>query len=361
MSDGKSKTQTFFLSKNVVNEELTRFTQQLATLLNSGVSLSESLDLLGKAEIFPKIHSAVAGLAQAARSGRLLNEAMQLYPSVFDENYRNMVRAGELSGDLGRILANIGRFREKMARAKSKTISALTYPILVTIVALGIIFFLAMYLVPRFEQLLISTNKNATLPALTRWVTSACCFLRDHFCWFFIALCLLGALVILLQQNHRFRIKFSQWQLKIPVIGGLIFRQNLAIFVRNLGILLDNNVPFVEALRLAANGMQHPALQEFMFSCVRRVREGELFSETLRSSYVQMSLIRALVEVGEATGKLSETLLSASEQLEQELDRAIERASSLLQPVIVLCLAGVVSVIAVAMFLPLTQLLQSAL
>lgn len=361
MADEKSKKYTFFLGKNVANEELTRFTQQMATLLNAGVPLSESLDLLGKAEIFPKIHSAIAGLARAARSGRLLHEAMQLYPSVFDENYRNMVRAGELSGDLGKILANVGRFREKMARAKSKTISSLIYPILVTLVALGIIFFLAMYLVPRFEQLLIATNKNATLPALTRWVTSVCCFLRDHFWWFFIVLCLLGAVVILLQQNHRFQIGFSRCQLKIPLFGGLIFRQNLAIFVRTLGILLDNNVPFVEALRLAANGMRHPALQEIMFSCVRRVREGELFSETLRSSPVQMPLVRALVEVGEATGKLSETLLSASEQLEQELDRAIERTSALLQPVIVLCLAGVVSVIAVAMFLPLTQLLQSAI
>jgi type II secretory pathway component PulF len=242
--------------------------------------------------------------------------------------------------------------------AKHRTTSALFYPLTVLIVALAMVLFLSIYVVPKFENILMANGPGQQLPALTRGMISFSAFLRSYITQLF--LCFVGIFGCIIYSLHtwRGRIFWSRFALSFPFFGKLLLMQNLAIFLRTFGLLLEHAVPFTEALHMASQAIANEAMKTHYQHFVERVRNGESLTDLLHHSPHMIPFILGLIAVGEESGRLSAMLLQGAHTLTEELDRAMERIAAILQPLIVLILASVVAIIAAAMFLPMTQMLQ---
>lgn len=335
-----------------------RFTKQLALLLRAGISLSTALETLAQQETGNALAIAIDKMIRGVSDGQFLHETLANQGNLFDAAYIQMVRAGEMAGDLPNVLEKIGRFDERSLRAKRKTLSSLIYPLIVSLMALGVILFLCIYIVPRFQILLDGDRKGMPLPRLTRMVMGFSDLLRFHKT--FIISILLLIILFFWRLNHfpRWRRYFSRISLRLPLFGPLIFRQNLAIYLRTLSILLENQLPFGQALQVASQTIRHQLLRTAFEEIAQRVLTGETLSRAFAFLPTQLPLVKGLIAIGEMSGQLALLLSSASDAIEEELDQSLERLGVVLQPLIVLFLAGGVAIIAVAMFLPLIQMLQ---
>jgi type IV pilus assembly protein PilC len=338
--------------------QLLAFTRQLAVLIQSGVGLLTALQLLERQEKNSTLRLVFETAIQGLILGQPLHAILESFPQIFDVTYCQMVKAGESSGDLGATLEHISSFRMRILRTKHRTVSALFYPVTVLIVALVAVLFLTTYVVPRFENLLQASGSSASLPTLTRALIAFGTFLRTHVGSLLpvTALAILG-LVIGGQTQPGCLLK-GKISLRLPFLGRLFLMQNLVIFLRTFGLLLEHAVPTTEALALAANGLPNASMKSYLLQLVERVRAGESLVDLLAPSPFMLPFVHGLLVVGEGSGRLADMLLHAGEATAGELDRHLERAAAVLQPVVVLILAGIVALIAAAMFLPMTQVLQ---
>ncbi|MDR1456458.1 MAG: type II secretion system F family protein [Puniceicoccales bacterium] len=347
-----------FSHRKVDESQLLAFTRQLAVLIGNGVGLLNALQILENQEKNSMLQLVITTSIQGLILGHPLHTILQSFPQIFDVTYCQMVKAGESSGDLAATLEHISNFRMRILRTKHRTISALFYPVTVLIVAMIAVLFLTTYVVPRFENLLRANHSSTPLPTLTRILIAFGTLLREHA----HSLLMMAMLVILAificgrtQSGHLLRGKIA---LRFPFFGKLFLMQNLVIFLRTFGLLLAHATPSTVALSLAANALPNAAMKSHLLQLVDRVHAGESLIDLLAPSSFMLPFVHGLLVVGEGSGHLADMLLHAGEATAEELDRHLERASAVLQPVVVLILAGVVALIAAAMFLPMTQMLQ---
>ncbi|MDR2664168.1 MAG: type II secretion system F family protein [Puniceicoccales bacterium] len=337
-------------------EQLVAFTHQLALLLRAGIHLVDGLEMLAQREERSALGNILAPLAGEVRSGRFLYEAMELYPNVFDETYRNIVRAGESSGDLAAVLESVAESRRKSLRSKTKAISAAIYPLAVLAVALAAVLFLTGHVIPRFQSML--QDSAVPLHPLTRAVMAFSEFLRTRRTLIFAVPGALALFLFLWSRTVAGRRSCSALLLRIPLLGNLIRRQGLIFFFRTLGSALGHGVPFPQALRLSCRAVANVALRNYFESISVRAGEGVPLGELLLQSSIVPPSVRGLIAVGESSGTLSAMSLYAADILEEELGSAIERLAAILQPAVVLLLAGTVALVAASLFLPMSQMLQ---
>jgi type II secretory pathway component PulF len=337
---------------------LLAFTRQLALLLRAGISLLRALELLARHDSGTALGKILESLIREVGMGHHLHEALALHPKAFDDTYRQLVRAGEASGNLAAVLEALATFRGRAIRTRSRTISALIYPLTVLAVALVALLFLSARVIPKFQLLFRDGGNAPDLPALTRHVTAGCETLRSHFTSLLLFLLISLSLCYFHGRTERGRRRFSSLALKIPLTGRILEKQNLVLFLRTLGLVLGGGVPFAEGLRLACAAVPNAFLRNYLESIAARAREGVPLGELFAESPHVPAAVQGLVAVGEASGSLAPMALHAADILEEELADALERLSALLRPLVVLLLAGVVGTVAAAMFLPLTQLLQ---
>ncbi|MDR0679025.1 MAG: type II secretion system F family protein [Puniceicoccales bacterium] len=328
----------------------------MALLLRAGIHLVDGLEMLAQREDRSGLRNILAPLACEVRAGRFLYEAMELYPNIFDEVYRNIVRAGEASGALAAALDSIATARRRTLRNKSKAISAAIYPLAVLAVALGAILFLTGHVIPRFQTML--QDSSLPLPPLTRAVMTFSDFLRRRQTPLLAGPSVLLLLLFLWSRTAGGRRRCSALLLRIPLLGNFIRRQGLVLFFRTLGSTLGHGVPFSEALRLSCRAIGSTALRTHFESLSVRAGEGVPLGELLGQSSVVPSSVRGLIVVGERSGTLSSMATYAADIMEEELGSAVERLSAILQPTVVLLLAGTVALIAASMFLPMSQMLR---
>ncbi|MDR2341241.1 MAG: type II secretion system F family protein [Puniceicoccales bacterium] len=347
-----------FPRPKVDEAQLLAFTRQLAVLIRSGVGLLKALQILERQEKNSTLRMVITTAIQGLTLGQPLHGILESFPQIFDVTYCQMVKAGESSGDLGATLEYISSFRTRILRTKHRTVSALFYPITVLIVALAAVLFLTTYVVPRFENLLQASNSSAPMPALTRTLIAFGTFLRAHAHFLPLTIMLAVFGLCIGGQTQSGRLLRGKIALRLPFFGQLFLMQNLVIFLRTFGLLLEHAVPTTEALALAANGLPNAAMKSYLLQLVDRVRAGESLIDLLAPSPFMLPFVHGLLVVGEESGRLADMLLHAGEATAEELDRHLERAAAVLQPVVVLILAGVVALIAAAMLLPMAQMLQ---
>jgi type IV pilus assembly protein PilC len=347
-----------FFQRKVDEAQLLAFTRQLAVLIRSGVSLLKALQILARQEKNPTLRLVLATAVQGLILGQPLHAILETFPQIFDVTYCQMVKAGESSGDLGATLEHISSFRMRILRTKHRTVSALFYPATVLVVALVAVLFLTTYVVPRFESLLQASHSSTPLPTLTRTLIAFGTFLRTHIYSLLLTVMLAICALCAGGKTQPGRLLRGKICLRLPFLGQLFLMQNLVIFLRTFGLLLEHAVPTTEALALAANGLPNPAMKLHLLQLVDRVRAGESLIDLLAPSPFMLPFVHGLLVVGEESGHLADMLLHAGEATTEELDRHLERAAAVLQPVVVLILAGVVALIAAAMLLPMAQMLQ---
>ncbi|MHC5110311.1 MAG: type II secretion system F family protein [Planctomycetota bacterium] len=340
---------------------VTQFTRQLSTLQDAGLPILRSLNILEDQQKPGALKRVLRTLANDIEGGSTLSEALAKHPKAFDRLYVNMVAAGETGGVLDVILERLAEFMEKAQKLKRKIVGAMIYPAAVMSFAGSIVGGIMYFVIPKFKE--IFEDFGITLPGVTMILLNASTW--------FVAGTPPGWLVIILSpfafalifklirssKGGRFVTDFVA--LKLPIVGMLVGKTSVARFARTLGTLINAGVPILEAINITRETSGNEVYARAMEKVHDSIREGESFATPLRTSKVFDNLVVNMIDVGEETGELDKMLLKIADNYDEEVDVVIESLVSLLEPVMVIVLGGLVGFIVLALFLPLVSLIQS--
>ncbi len=348
-----------FLQPKVKAKELTIFTRQLATLVDAGLPLLRGLRVLHRQTKNAALKNALQGMGEAVESGSTFSESLALYPRIFDHLFVNMVRAGEAGGVLELVLTRLSEFMEKSEKIKNKVKSAMIYPTVVMVAAVGITGFLLVGVIPKFEEIFLDLLEGKRLPGITRFVIAASNLLQNYFVVVGVAIFALVVVVRVWVRTKGGRLVMDHIKTRIPVFGTLIRRTAIARFTRTLGTLMASGVPVLQALMIvrdtSGNAVYATALQRVHDS----VKEGESMAAPMEQTKVFPPMVVSMVEVGEETGALPDMLTRIADTYEDEVDNAVAGLTSILEPVMIMFLAVIVGTIVIAMFLPLVSIITT--
>ena len=343
--------------KKVKSKVLMIFTRQLATLIDSGLPLLRSLNVLANQERDKVLKKTINALADSVQSGSTFSDALALHPRIFNNLYINMVKAGEVGGVLELVLNRLSEFQEKAAKIKNKVLSAMVYPIIVMTMAIGILCFLLVFIVPRFEVIFHDLLGDKPLPPVTQFVLGVSGFMKNH------GLVLLAAVVAgvmlynLIGRTRSGRLAIDTFKLRMPLFGNLNRKTAISRFARTLGTLVTSGVPILQALNITRETAGNTAVARAIARVHDSVKEGDSIVQPLEASKVFPPMVVSMVDVGEETGKLPEMLLKIAEVYDDEVDNAVAALTSMLEPIMIVFLAVIVGTIVLALFTPLISII----
>lgn len=349
----------------VKKKQLTQFTRQLSTLQDAGLPLLRSLQILeGQTKPGP-LKNVLIDLTDEVQGGSSLSEAMANHPKAFDRLFVKMIAAGEVGGVLDIILQRLAEFMEKGQRLKRQIRGALVYPLVVVFVAIVILVMIMVVIIPQFQK--IFEDFGVELPWLTIWLTDTSMWMAGRnpgqvvpgaviFVGTFIALPFAWKLVRLAKPGRALTDRMVLWT---PVIGNVSRKSTVAKFTRTLGTLISAGVPILEAIRITADTSGNAVFEKALLRVHDAVREGESFAVPLRESKTCEPIVVNMVDVGEETGELDVMLMKVADNYDEEVDVAVKAALSLLEPIMVVLIGGMVGTIVIAMFLPMVAMIES--
>lgn len=340
----------------ISDADLGWLTRQLSSLLAARLPLEAALTAtLEQAERRHVAHT-LAAVRADVRAGHRLGEALAAHPRDFPDIYRALVDAGEQSGDLAQVMDKLADYIESRGALRSKILTAFIYPIIVTLVSIGIVIFLLSYVVPQVVGAF--TQAKQKLPALTEMMLSASGFVRE---WGGLTALTLAALFVLWRFSLRRPAAKLAWHtrvLKLPVFGRYAMGVDIARFSATLAILTSSNVPLLTALEAAKRTLRNERLRSAVNDATVRVREGAQLSAALQVQKIFPPLLIHLVGSGERTGELPAMLDRAAKTLSSELERRAMTLTALLEPLMILIMGGIVLVIVLAVMMPIIEINQ---
>ena len=345
------------LSGRVKTKILTTFTRQLATLVDAGLPLLRGLRVLEKQEKNATLKGVIGELALSIEGGSTFSEGLAQHPKVFNRLYVNMVKAGELGGVLEVVLNRLAQFMEKAQKIRGKVIAAMFYPSAVIIVAVTIVGILMAYVVPKFEEVFQGLLEGEQLHWFTRLVLGISRTIKGHFPVTVVCVAVFVTALVVFKRTRFGRHVVDKFKLKMPVIGTVLTKLAISRFTRTLGTLVSSGVPILQALTIVKETAGNIIIADAINSVHESVKEGETITAPLEAANVFPPMVISMVDVGEQTGALPEMLLKIADNYDDEVDNAVSAMTSLLEPIMIVCLGVVVGSIVIAMALPLIQLM----
>ncbi len=348
-----------FLGIGVVkSQDVAIFTRQLATMINAGLPLVRSLNVLCEQLRSGPLKDIIVSLLDEVTAGGSLSEALSKYPKVFSPLYINMVRAGESGGVLEIILERLANFIEKNLELIRKVKSALTYPALVVIFAGGVLIFLTVFLIPKFMGI-FQTMEIGKLPAVTSFILNFSQLFQHK--WY-IGLGLLAILYFGYKaaiKSKKSRLFIDRIKLRLPIIGELLLKIEVTRFTRTLGTLISSGVPILQALRIVKGVVKNEVISRAIAQVHDSIREGESIARPLKASGVFPLMVVNMVDVGEETGSLDSMFMKVADIYDSEVDTTINSLTSIIEPILIITMGLMVGFIVIAMFLPLIKLMTT--
>ncbi len=341
--------------KRITAKDITFFTRQMATMLNAGIPLVQSFDIIGAAIENPRMKKLLRDVQTDVESGATLSEAVSRHPVYFDELYVNLIEAGESAGVLDSVLDNIATYKERIESIKGKIKKALFYPATVVAVAIIVTSILLIYVIPQFEDMF--RGFGADLPAFTRMVVTASENMQAYGFWYMIvAIGAIVGIVMLKRRNKKFAHFLDRMSLKLPIVGPVLEKAALARFARTLATTFAAGVPLVEALKTVGGATGNVVYED----AVKRIREDVSTGHSLQLAMTQTNLFPPMVvqmtAIGEEAGSLDAMLNKVADYYEEEVNNTVDALSSLLEPVIIIFIGVVVGGMVIAMYLPIFQM-----
>ncbi len=337
-------------------EDLVVFSRQLATLVDAGIPLVQSLGILAEQIENKSLKKVVTMIRQDIEGGMSFCDALEKHPRVFSEFYVNMCRSGEASGMLDEILDRLATYLEKTASLNRKVASSLVYPTVVISMAIIITAILLLKVVPTFKGIFDVLGGELPLPTrILIWVSN---FLRQAF----IFLVLIVGLAIFAFKKYintpKGRYNFDSWQLKIFILGDLLRKVAVAKFSRTFSTLIKSGVTALVALEIVAKTSGNKVIEEAVLASRTAVREGEAISQPLAKSGVFPSMVCRMIGVGETTGQLEKMLSKIADFYDEEVDAAVAGLTSMIEPVVIAFLGIVIGGIVISLFLPILKITE---
>jgi len=348
--------QRWRFRSGISSSQLSMLTRQLATLLEAGLPLEQSFTALIEQSENATVRQVLAGVRSELLAGHTLAQAMGHYQRVFPDIYRALVKAGEASGELGHVMLRLADYTESRQALRQKVGLAFVYPAIVTLVALIVVMGLLVYVVPQVVN--VFQQSHQALPLLTRLMIALSEMLQASWMYLFGGLLLAGFAVRTLLRNEEIRFRWHARLLRLPVIGRLLRGINTARMASTLAILSGSGVPLLVSLQAAAGVVSNLPMRRALEDAARKVREGVTLSRALAASGLFPPILVHLIASGESSGRLDAMLERAASQQEQEIGNFTSVLTSLLEPLLILVMGGVVLTIVLAILMPIIDMNQ---
>jgi len=353
----KKKPKPLFggAGSRITAKEIAVFSRQLATMLKSGVPLVTSFQIIAGGIKNPKMRTVVEKVRSEVEGGSSLYEALSAHPVQFDELYTNLVKAGESAGVLDTILDEIASYKERIESIKGKIKKALYYPVAVIGVAIMVSAILLIYVIPQFEGIFASFG--ASLPAFTQMIIDASRWLRSNGLYVvFIVTIGVTAFIMVKKRSRPFAHLLDRLSLKIPIIGGILEKSAIARFCRTLAITFAAGVPLVDALKIVSGATGNAVYNDAASHIREDVAVGHQLQLAMQQTHVFPNMVIQMAAIGEEAGSLDEMLIKVAEAYEEEINNSVDALSSLLEPLIIVFIGGVVGTMVIAMYLPIFKM-----
>jgi type IV pilus assembly protein PilC len=335
----------------VKSKHVMTFTRQLATLIDAGLPIIRSLGILQEQVESVVFKEKIGKIAKDIESGSTLSEALSKHPKVFDKLYVNMVRAGEIGGVLEAVLNKIAEFLEKRAAIAGKIKAAMMYPVVVVLLATGIVTFIVLFIVPKFED--IYNQLGAELPLPTQMLVNLGYIIANYFLLVIAGLVALWWIYKKINDTREGKMVFDRIKLKMPVLGILLQKTGIVRFAGTLATLITSGVPILQALDICRETSGNEVITKAMDDVYASVKEGETIHEPLSRHKIFPPLVVHMVAVGEETGAIDQMLQKVAEAYEREVDDMVNALTSILEPILIVFLGVIVGAIVIALYLPL--------
>lgn len=345
------------LGGKIKNQDFVIYCRQFATLMRAGVSLVEATNILARQSASKQLKAALENVEEEVRSGVAFSQAVAKHPKVFPDLFVNMMRSGEATGSMDDTLERLANTFEKQYNLKKKVQSMLTYPAVLLLITIGVVFFLLVYIVPTF----VSTfdEMGAELPIITV-ATLALSNWLQKFWWLVIVAFIFATLGLrlLYKNNKQFHFMVHYFLLKVPLFGPLLQKSALARVTRTLSSLFSSAVPILQALTISEKVAGNPVLGQVLLDARASLEKGSSLTEPLEKSWIFPPLVTSMTSIGESTGSLDYMLEKIADFYEDEVDRAVDTLKSLIEPMMILILAVVVGFIVAAIMMPMFSLYE---
>lgn len=335
-------------------KDLVVFTRQFSTMINAGVPILRALTTLRDQTASPALKEALDKVSADVQGGGQLSDAFEKHPKIFNAVYINMVRAGESGGILDKILGRLANQVEKDSQIKSKLRGAMIYPAVVTLVAIGAVAFLMTGVIPKLTSIL--TENNVALPLQTKAIIFLSNFMLNQ--WYILLAGIIVAFFIFRRyvKTPSGQYNFHKFVLKVPVFGKIVMKVNIARFARTFSSLMAAGVTVIESLNVTSGSLGNVVIKKALQESINDIRAGSNISDSLAKSGVLPGIVVQMAAVGEETGQMDTVLEKVAEFYEQEVDTVIDSLSSIIEPILIVSLGGVVGFIVASVLGPIISL-----
>ena len=343
-------------TRKVKTKELSVFSRQLSVLIDAELPLIQSLNILSeqaKSKYFKKVINKVR---EDVEAGSTLNQAMRRFPKVFDDLFCNMISSGEQSGSLDIMLRRLSDFLERIVKIRSQVRQAMIYPAAIITFAVLVVIFMMWQVIPVFAQ--VFTELGANLPGLTVFVLNMSNFVQHNILWIAVAVVALVVGFRLAQKNKTGRKALDRMKLSLPLFGTLLEKYGLSRVTRTLSTLLSGGVPMLDSLKITSATAGNMIIEENILDVRTLVAEGSSMNDALKEVGGFPFMMTQMVGVGEATGTLDEMLAKLADFYDEEVDAAVKSLLSILEPVLLIGVGGLVGSIVISMYLPIFSLIS---
>lgn len=335
--------------------DISIFARQLATMMDSGVPIVQSFEIIGKGHENLGMSELLNAVKNDIESGTTLSDALSKHPLYFDELFCNLVQAGEHAGILDSILDKIATYKEKTEAIKAKIKKAMTYPIAIMVVAFVITVILLIFVIPQFEQLF--SGFGADLPAMTKFVVAMSKWMQEW--WWAVLIVIFGSIKIASEAKKRskpFNIFLDRALLKAPIVGAILHKAAIARYARTLSTMFAAGVPLVEAMDSVSGAVGNIVYKEAVLKMRDEVSTGTQINVAMKQANLFPHMVVQMTAIGEEAGSVDTMLSKVADFYEAEVDDAVDNMTALLEPIIMAFLGVVIGGLVIAMYLPIFQM-----
>jgi type IV pilus assembly protein PilC len=346
----------FLKREKVKLKELSVFSRQLSVLIDAELPLIQSLNILVEQTKNKYFKRVIATVREDVEAGSTLNQAMRKFPKAFDDLYCNLIASGEQSGSLDIMLRRLAEFIEKIVKLRSKVKQAMIYPSAIVSFAILVAIFLLWKVIPVFAQIFLELG--AELPGLTAAVIALSQFVQKYIIFIFLGLIALVVGFGYFRKTQQGRWIVDRWLLKLPLFGDILRKVAISRITRTLSTLVAGGVPMLESLKITSTTSGNVVLEASVMQARQLVSEGKSLTESFKESGQFPFMLTQMVSVGEATGTLDEMLTKLADFYDEEVDAAVSALLSILEPILMIVVGGMVGALVVSMYLPIFSLMQ---
>ena len=354
VSEKKESFLARFRPKTVKGKEIAIFTRQLATMLESGLPLVQALEALATQQKNPYFQQVIRTIKNSVESGNSLAESLREFPKIFDELYYQMVSAGEAGGNLDEILKRLATYQEKILAIKAKIRQAMMYPIVIIFVTIVVLSIIMVYVIPKFAQMFAEAGQALPLP--TQIVIAVSAITKKYFPFFIAGLIGFAILFRRLYRTEKGRYQIDKLLLRLPLFGDLLHKSALARFARTLSSLIASGVPLLQGLSISGKVSGNRVIEKVVEEVRLSVSEGQSIAEPMAVSGYFPHMMTQMIAVGETTGALEQMLDKVADFYEDEVDRTVETISTLIEPILIVFLGGIIGGIIISLYLPIFKM-----